>query len=228
MKYQLDAMFDRDSENPSEYSLGSIVSFSNRHINSADPTAYMEKDCPACEGIGIVGNMTTAEMDHCPTCEGTGVIGCAVGDHPDVLAVLSYYEHGLCRWMVGASTVSDFGGFDTTPVAGVIVWNGEDNERPWWDGLTDEARKDILDGIAEEYTDWANGNVFGYQLVELNECETCHNVESGDEVDSCWGYIGGEHFSDSVSDIIHAFQIDPADVKVIGEAADYLAIRKEA
>jgi len=225
VKYRLTAHFDQTSDRPDEEQIANIVSFNSRHNSYQHPSVFMEKDCPACDGYGIVPLSIDTE---CSTCEGTGVIGCAVGDHPDVLAVLSYYEHGLCKWMVGASTVPDFGGFDTAQVAGVMVWNGGDIERPWWDGLTDEARKDILDGIAEEYTNWANGDVFGYQLVELNECPTCHNLEEGKEVDALWGHIGAEWFSDSISDMIHGFDIDPNDVEVTGEAADYVRIRKLA
>lgn len=228
MKYQLEVMFDHDTERPDEYALGQFVSFSNRHHNYTHPNAYSEMDCPACDGFGVSLKAKETGREHCEPCDSSGVIPCTLGEHPDVLAVLSYYEHGLCKWMVGPSTVSDYGGFDTANVAGVIVWNGENNEREWWDGLGDERRKEILDGLAEEYTDWCNGNCFGYQLVELETCETCDHVSEGEEVDSCWGYIGSEWFSDTVSDMVHGFNIDPADIRVTGEAADYVIIREKA
>lgn len=34
--------------------------------------------------------------------------------------------------------------------------------------------------ICEEYTDWCNGNIYGYMIEDQN----------GDHLDSCWGFIG--------------------------------------
>ena len=111
-------------------------------------------------------------------------------DEGDILATLSYYEHGLCRWMVGESTVPDYGGFDTVECAGVIVWNGEDGEREWWNARTDDERATSLDAIASEFTAWCNGEVFGYRLVELDTCGECNHTDTGTELNSCMALLG--------------------------------------
>ena len=51
----------------------------------------------------------------------------------------------------------------------------------WGNGAeTDEELFKRAQGIASEYSDWANGECFGYILKD----------EDGDEVDACWGFIG--------------------------------------
>lgn len=51
----------------------------------------------------------------------------------------------------------------------------------WGNGAeTDEELFKRAQNIASEYTDWANGECFGYILKD----------EDGDEVDACWGFIG--------------------------------------
>lgn len=224
-KYTLTVGFDHDTERPDEYSLGRMVSFYNRHNNFTHPDTYLEMDCPDCDGYGTV----PLSVDTiCPKCEEAGVVECAIGEHPDVLAILSYYEHGLCKWMVGPSIVPDYGGFDTAQVAGVIVWNGEDSEREWWDNEPEKHRKEILEGIAETYTSWANGECFWYSLAANEKCPTCHNVTSDTELDGCGGHIGSTWASDAISDMVHGFDINPDDIEITGEAADYITIRKEA
>jgi len=144
--------------------------------------------------------------------------------HPDdidestILAPLSYYEHGLCKWMVGESTVADpYGGFDTVDFAGVIVYNeANGGDRSWFTDMGPKEQRHILDGVAAEYTAWCNGECFYYTLNEIHGCESCGQVEFK-HVDSCGGYIGSDSFSDYINSEV-LFGIDPADVTVVGEA----------
>jgi hypothetical protein len=53
-------------------------------------------------------------------------------------------------------------------------WFGEDSEWPDEDALWES-----MEGEMREFTDWANGNTWGYRILDVN----------GDEVESCWGFI---------------------------------------
>ena len=137
----------------------------------------------------------------------------------DILATLSYFEHGLCRWMVGASTVPDYGGFDTVECAGVILWNRESDSREWWNGRTDDERATTLNAIAEEYTAWCNGEVFGYSLTELDSCGECGYTDTGTELDSCYGFVGSDYMRDHLTATLRDLDISLDDVEVTGGAA---------
>jgi len=214
--HKLNIWHDYDAERPDENSIGRMVSFNDRHSNFEHPDTYTERDCPDCDGYGIDGSR--GEDADCVKCEGTGVVDCELSTHPDVLATLSYYEHGLCRWIVGRSTVPDHGGFDTVNVAGVIVWNGDDDERGWWDALPYLKRWKALDGIAKEYTSWSNGETYGFTLTTIDVCETCDTELEGETVESCGGFIGSEYLTQVIRD--EALDgIDPSNVRIVGEYA---------
>ena len=143
-------------------------------------------------------------------------------DEDSILATLSYYEHGLCRWMVGESTVPDHGQFDTVQVAGVVMWNGEDSEREWWKGLDKFHQRTILDGIADEYTSWVNGDCYWYSLEQLSlvhDCPNCggHAVPS-DIDDSCGGFIGVDSLAEHLRDLFDYHDIYASEVTIKGEA----------
>ena len=143
-------------------------------------------------------------------------------DEDSILATLSYYEHGLCRWMVGESTVPDHGGFDTVQVAGVIVWNGAEDEREWWNGLEPDHKRKILDSIADEYTSWSNGDAYWYSFTQLStfhDCPNCggHAVPS-DIDDSCGGFIGVDSLTEHLRDLFDYHGISASEVTIKGEA----------
>jgi len=57
-----------------------------------------------------------------------------------------------------------------------------------WARITEERRQQVLQHLkseVKEYSAWANGEVYGF-VVEDSE---------GDEVDSCWGFIGDPEYA---------------------------------
>jgi len=225
MKYRLQVEQDPDTERPDLYAVGRIVSFNNRHLSYEHPDNWLavETECERCNGDGWTEDYSQPENHNsaeCEPCEGTGN---TVSVHDDVLATLSYYEHGLCKWSVGDSTVPDYGGFDTVSVAGVIVWNGDDTEREWWNSLDTDHQARILDGIAKEYTSWSNGDTYWFALKQLSTVHDCPNCrghnEPGDLDESCGGYIGVEVLLDEVKELLRYHEINPGDVEVVGNLA---------
>lgn len=220
MTYRIDVWHDPDTESPNApgTGIGRMVSFNNGHTNYENPNEYSSVDCSDCRGDG--GGYTLDEENpewvECKTCEGYGTVNVPFLDHPDVLAVLSYYEHGSCRWMVGPSTVPDYGGFDTVNVAGLIVWTGEDSEREWWNNRTQQERDETLRVIAEEYTNWCNGETYGYTLERVDHCMECGH-EVVELLDSCGGYIGSDYLADAVKETLVDYGVNPEDVSPAGD-----------
>lgn len=232
---------DESSSTPELYYAGlefRMVSFNNRHINFEDPDILIVvlDDCEPCQGDGWDrDNEGNRGEGICEPCHGDGYI---TAPNPDVLATLSYYEHGLCRWMVGDSTVPDHGGFDTVGIAGVIV-KGKDFNDTEWLALDDETRVAALDWVAEEYTEWSNGETYIFQLreIEVSLCGHCGaNTESQvtDDFDGWESVIGRDAAIESIrdglacggknDDLQFGGPIDLDKLTITGDAADRFEI----
>lgn len=226
MNYELTIDHDHDTERPDENSLARVISFNNRHTAYKDPEQWLEAatNCKVCDGDGwerVDRQPNGSALVECSKCDG---LGYTTAVHADVLATLSYYEHGLCRWMVGDSSVPDHGGFDTVQFGGVLVWNGEDDERVWFDGLSDKRRREILDGIALEYSEWCNGECYSYSLVQLttfHDCPNCGGHADGGINESCGGFVGRDAILEDLRLTVSSYNIDPDEIEIKGEA-DYL------
>ena len=77
------------------------------------------------------------------------------------------------------------------PTDGIVIWEGDADNLPPAD-----KREDSADSFLSVYSDWANGNVYGYTLTDYR---------TGDEPGghaSCWGFIG-----DDITDGILDYEI---------------------
>jgi hypothetical protein len=110
--------------------------------------------------------------------------------------VLSYHEHGQCLWSLGPGPNCPW---DTRQVAGILIW--EDND---WRPDMEKREADAVNFL-KCYTDWANGNVYGFSIEE-----------DGEVVESCDGFFGFD--SESMFEEIRAHTKDAKEVKVSGEA----------
>jgi hypothetical protein len=211
-QFRVTIEYDQDCESPNEYGIGRIVSFNDRHKGFEDPYTVL-----ACQWEGED--------------EDGYAIGCEQGPHglddadiyevpaheyvrdPDVLAILSYGEHGQSRWWVADGGTGSFGPWDSVRTAGAIVWQGEDSERAWWADLSEPEKADILNTICEVYTDWSNGACY-YYAIEVrsgpSECASCGSelddwdhvdseLDDWDHVDSCGGFIGDDYMVEAIA-----------------------------
>lgn len=102
--------------------------------------------------------------------------------------VLSCYEHGGVAWsMHGEGTRCDF---DTTDVAGVMIFNGTDDDMP----KGRKRREKDARAFLRTYTAWVNGECYGFAVEEPD----------GEDVESCWGFIGPDlqYMFDEIAEVV--------------------------
>ena len=114
----------------------------------------------------------------------------------DILSLPIYhYEHGdvalsttpfHCQWDSGQI------GYMFVSHAEIIEWFGELN--------LEQAEKNLKAEI-ETYSQYCNGEVYGYQIYKKGDCQYC-----SDDVDSCWGFIGYEWIQEEVKNQLKYFE----------------------
>lgn len=147
-------------------------------------------ECKACDGRG-----TDYESgDECPKCEGQGRIHASNLDELLLMIQEEYKAHlvlpvgmidhsGVHYYIGGGAHWSDSAGWDSG-TCGVILDTPETLAvRGFPDPLTEEWLREGMAAEIGEYSKWANGEVYGYVIKDRN----------GDDVESCWGFIGYEY-----------------------------------
>jgi hypothetical protein len=141
-------------------------SFSTRHSNYRDPESIFEEDDD--------GNYGPDEELQKKLDSGLAFF-------------LDYFEHGQCMWSLAGEGPQCR--WDTSRTAGLLVW--EQDEESIGAKTVEDRRKDAK-AFIERYTQWCNGEVYGYTVEAVTPCPTCGQVEETDEVDfdlpSCGGY----------------------------------------
>ena len=203
VRLEAEIFHDTDSENPNERDepMLRLVSFSDRHL-AAEPI----DDVLGClyDHNGEYTPCGWPEWSHNPEHRtyDPELLDHKYEGRDDVAFTLSYYEHGpgSSVWMVGRSTVSDYGGFDTVQHAGALIVESPDE----WAELDEDQQRKYAEVFVSEYTDWINGNVWGYVLTRVTEyegeCPTCDREYEPDreEVDACWGFIGRDGLEEEI------------------------------
>ena len=81
---------------------------------------------------------------------------------------------------------------------GYIFATYEDIEKEGWN--TEDA-ENFMKYELETYSNYINGEVYGYQIYKKGDCEYC-----SDDVDSCWGFIGYERLQEEVKSQLKYFE----------------------
>lgn len=214
--YRLTVMHDDMPENPmDEDTLFILHSFSNRHINYTDPNVLLACQYEFPEGHEDEG-FYCDELPHDDT------------DHeyegPEGF-FLSYFEHGLCKWGLQGtmSGMPDFR-WDGVEYAGFLEVK-PDNE--WYERETDERKRELAQSMVDVYTDFCNGNTYGYRLEKVvkEECDRGYVHDESEELDSCWGFIGEDHLLSELRMTLDHFEVTEDNLEVVDKAfgaAEYM------
>jgi len=191
---------DTDSmiENPTEYDGWKVYSFNRRHVNFTHPT-----DC------GFKWDKATSRYVPTVALQRKLKVGRAF--------ILSYYEHGPCRWDISGTYQYPDSEWDSSSFAGVLVW-----EQPAADlgPRSYENRKKDATGLLKIYTDWCNGWGLKYTIEKVT-FDGEEEIDSED-LDSCCGFYHSdlEHMKQTISQNLDTwgFRFQTSDIEVTGDA----------
>jgi hypothetical protein len=169
IKLVIKVWHDDMPDDPTEGDEWKMYSFSRRHSNYADPdTLGFDED-------GHPEKELQAKIDK------------------GLAFPLSYFEHGNCVW-----SLQDTGPqcrFDSVSLAGLLVWEGDDDVHA---DENVEDRTTFAKAFIEQFTNWCNGEVYGYTVEAFKVCECCkQDVELSEEeanldLPSCGGYYADD------------------------------------
>ena len=138
-------------ENPLETDCWKLYSFNRNHRSFKDPDYFFPNGRPDENPVPIGLRRKLA-------------VGTAF--------ILSYTEHGQCEW--GVEGTIGMPVFDSCSIAGLLIW--EDSVKNLGPKTYADRQKDA-EGVCAVYSEWCNGNVYGYSVEE-----------KGEVIDSCWGF----------------------------------------
>ena len=122
------------------------------------------------------------------------VIDAALENNPDAVP-LSYFEHGQCLWSVAGELSAECRcPWDSVALAGVWLPDPETlASAKHYGGRTRQLFMRIRARQAcEAYTQWCNGEVYGYEVERVTHCGHC-SEERAEFLDSCWGFFGRDN-----------------------------------
>ena len=112
-------------------------------------------------------------------------------DDPDAVP-LSYFEHGQCLWSVaGELPPGARCPFDSVSFAGLWLPDAQtlESARNYGGRTRCHFMRKRARQACEVYTQWCNGDIYGYEIARINACPCC-GEEKPEPVDSCWGFFG--------------------------------------
>lgn len=145
-------------------------------------------------------------------------IEAAIRSNPDAVP-LSYYEHGLCRWAVaGELPASCRCPWDSVPFAGVWLPDAETlaSARPYGGWTRRQFLRKRARQACEAYTQWCNGDVYGFEIHRVTACGECHG-ERPEPVESGWGFYGLENCLAEARAMAAACSTEFADADAVDE-----------
>jgi hypothetical protein len=111
----------------------------------------------------------------------------AMGD-PDTVP-LSYFEHGLCLWAVaGELPAGARCPWDSVRFAGVWLPDAAtlESARNYGGSTRRYFLRKRARQACEAYTQWCNGDVYGYEIERARTCPCCGG-DQPETLESCWG-----------------------------------------
>lgn len=144
-----------------EEQLFTLISFSNRHSNYQHPDEVLA--CTYEDENGICGEMPWVHSDGKWNDLFAGGDVAVIDDHTytpqaGLYSPVSYYEHGSSRWSLIGEGSND--PWDAVRVAGMLKVNLGADEQDWWDGLDEDVKDQYARTYCDEYTSWANGDIY--------------------------------------------------------------------
>lgn len=65
---------------------------------------------------------------------------------------------------------------------------------------------ELAEQACQQYTDWCNGNCYGYTVERHTRADADSSWEFVEEVDSCWGYVGGDYAESVLAEAMEQYK----------------------
>ena len=181
-------------------------------------------DCPESptewDGFGKFYSLSTRHYNYNPDCPTLLEL------EPDSVP-LSYFEHGQCKWGVMGSmgSMPDFR-WDGVEFAGVwqpdqyIKQEADSRELKRNTSERMEYMKEQAASACKTYTQWCNGDVYGYSIdiYKLRHHESGEVMDEEDDYrfddavveDACWGFFGYDEAERALNDCLDGIELEDA------------------
>jgi hypothetical protein len=134
---------------------------------------------------------------------------------PDAVA-LSYFEHGNSLWMVAELPARPGVEFQWDGVRFAGIWVPDQCIRESYSGQDGLTRREWMvkqaKGACETYTQWCNGDVYGYNVEVFDlkldddgeplDLESDYRRELPVFEDSCWGFYGYDGVTEALTEAL--------------------------
>jgi hypothetical protein len=105
---------------------------------------------------------------------------------------LSYFEHGQCLWAVAGELPAGAScPWDCVAFAGIWLPDAQtlESARNYGGRTRQIFMRQRARQACAAYTQWCNGDVYGYEIVRVTACAHCGS-EQAEPVECCWGFFG--------------------------------------
>lgn len=96
--------------------------------------------------------------------------------------------------------------------SGQVGWIFVSKDKVKKEGIDESKIEQYLKGEVETYDQYLTGDVYGYKVFEVTECD--HGHEHKNELDSCWGYYGEEDCMNEAKSIVEYYMKEKEKEKV--------------
>ena len=162
-------------------------------------TVYADTDAPNpledWEEMGTILSLNRRHANFDPD-----AIDDEIHGNPDAVP-LSYYEHGQCLWALAGELPPECRcRWDSVGFAGLWIPDAATlaSARPYGGRTRHHFMRKRARQACEAYTQWCNGEIYGYQLDRILGCNDCGS-ETVESLDSCWGYFKLETCRDAAT-----------------------------
>lgn len=186
-KYLLDITQDFGADNPVEWeNLGTFLTWENQY-SSPNQNDYSSPEEFVNEFLGE-DKWEEIHDKHDNTIDFVNDIQKHFDRKGYIVYPISKFEHTEVKYFIGVGS-----GFDSGVVGFAIV--SKDEVRKIYNTKQvskDKVKKDFEQSL-ELYTDYANGYVFGFTLMDMNQ----------NEIDSCLGFYGFDHNTNGLMETVN-------------------------
>lgn len=173
-KYLIEIYQDESPESPREWdNLGTMVCF-HRRYDLGDKHDYCSGNYDGWEEMKE--DIIKQENVHT-------ILPLYLYDHSGITISTSSFS---CRWD-----------------SGQVGWIFVSKDKVKKEGIDETKVEEYLKGEVETYDQYIRGDVYGYKVFEVTECD--HGHEHKKELDSCWGFYGDEDCMDEAKSIVEYY-----------------------